>query len=70
MPEDDFARFISDLVDTLDLKGFEEYHKPGAGQPPYDPAMMLKVVLYCFCTGIFRREKWSVRLTEMSEFGS
>lgn len=57
VPEDDFARFISDLVDTLDLKGFEEYHKPGAGQPPYDPAMMLKVVLYCFCTGIFSSRK-------------
>ncbi|MDG7111570.1 transposase, partial [Streptococcus pneumoniae] len=52
-----FARFISDLVDTLDLKGFEKYHKPGAGQPPYDPAMMLKVVLYCFCTGIFSSRK-------------
>ena len=57
VPEDDFARFISDLVDTLDLKDFEERHKPGAGQPPYDPAMMLKVILYCFCTGVFSSRK-------------
>lgn len=57
VPEKDFARFIDDLVRSLDLSKFEEFYKPGTGQPPYDPAMMVKVILYCFCSGIFSSRK-------------
>lgn len=57
VPEDDFARYIDDLVSTLDLTPFEVFHEPGAGQPPYDPAMMLRVLLYCYCNGIFSSRK-------------
>lgn len=60
VPEDDFSRFINDLVNILDLSKFEEFHKPGTGQPPYDPQMMVKVILYCFCTGVYSSRKMEV----------
>lgn len=57
VPEDDFSRYVDDLVSNLDLTAFEDAHTPGVGQPPYDPAMMLKVLLYCYCNGIFSSRK-------------
>lgn len=57
VPDDDFARFVDDLVDALDLSQFTEAHKPGTGQPPYDPSMMFRVILYCHCYGICSSRK-------------
>src|SRR5256712_8783653 len=53
-PEGDLALFISDVVDELDLPAIYEAYEPGDGryQPPYDPAMMVKVLLYAYCTGL------------------
>jgi transposase len=53
LPEDHVASFVSDAVDHLDLKAiYAEYEKGGAGgQPPYDPRMMVKLLLYGYCTG-------------------
>lgn len=56
--EDHFSRFISDLVRVLDLSKFEEIHKPGTGAPPFDPAMMLKLILYFTCRGIHSSRQW------------
>ena len=54
LPEGDLALFISDVVDELDLSAI--YHSyetgDGRGQPPYDPAMMVKILLYAYCTGL------------------
>jgi transposase len=54
LPEGDLALFISDVIDELDLSVI--YHSyetgDGRGQPPYDPAMMVKVLLYAYCTGL------------------
>jgi hypothetical protein len=48
LPEGHLALFISDVVDTLDLEPlFDVYEQgDGGGQPPYHPAMMVKLV-YC-----------------------
>ncbi len=42
------APFISDVVDTLDLEPiFSVYAQgDGWGQPPYHPAMMVKLMIY------------------------
>jgi transposase/transcriptional regulator with XRE-family HTH domain len=56
--EGHFSRYISDFVSVLNLSKFEEIHKPGAGQPPYDPAMMLKIILYCSCRGVHSSRQW------------
>src|SRR5712692_3264922 len=54
LPEGDLALFISDVVDELDLSAISHSYETGdgRGQPPYDPAMMVKVLLYAYCTGL------------------
>src|SRR2546425_2020146 len=54
LPEGDLALFISDVVDELDLAAIYRSYETGdgRGQPPYEPAMMVKVLLYAYCTGL------------------
>ncbi len=52
LPENHLARFISDLVENvLDLGPFLASYKEARGFPPYDPRLMLKLVLYGYVTG-------------------
>jgi len=52
LPEDHLARFISDVVDDLDLTDILEYYeKEFRGAPPYDPKMMVKVRIYADTVG-------------------
>lgn len=53
LPEGHLALFISDVVDTLDLEPiFSVYEQgDGRGQPPYHPAMMMKLMIYGYCMG-------------------
>jgi len=53
VPEDHLARFVSDLVDTLDLSAIEDTYTEDRGYPPYHPCMMVKVLLYAYCTGTY-----------------
>ena len=54
--------FISDLVDGLDLAPFLAAHDEPRGMPPYHPAMMLKVLLYGYATGVRSSRKLEERL--------
>jgi transposase len=52
LPEGHLALFISDVVDELDLAAIvRAYDGDERGQPPYHPAMMVKLLLYAYCTG-------------------
>jgi transposase len=53
LPEGDVALFVSDVVDELDLSAIYAAYESGEvrGQPPYHPAMMVKLVLYGYCIG-------------------
>jgi transposase len=44
---------VSDVVDELDLSAIYAAYESGEGrgQPPYHPAMMVKLLLYAYCTG-------------------
>ncbi len=65
LPEKHLAYFVSDVVDELDLSGIEaEYEKDLRGQPPYDPRMMTKVLVYGYCVGVYSARKVQKRLTE------
>ncbi|MDO9423988.1 MAG: transposase [Methylobacter sp.] len=49
------VRAIDAYVDTVDLQALEFKHTQpviGAGQPPYDPAALLKLYLYDYLQGI------------------
>jgi len=53
LPPDHLALFISDVVDTLDVREItEEYLHLQGGHPAYHPAMMLKLLFYGYCVGI------------------
>ena len=48
------AYFVSDVVDNLDLSAMDAvYGNEKRGQPPYDPLMMTKVLVYGYCVGVF-----------------
>src|SRR5271157_2192347 len=53
LPEGHLALFVSDVVDKLDLgpilKSYEQ--GDGRGNPPYHPEMMVKLLVYGYCTG-------------------
>lgn len=54
IPSDAPARLISEIVDLMDLKEIHaSYSKSTDGQPPYHPAMLLKVVLFGYMNNIF-----------------
>ena len=53
LPSDHLAYFISDVVDQLDLSAITaRYEEERRGGPPYHPRMMVKVLLYGYCTGV------------------
>ena len=52
LPEDHLAYFISDVVDQLDLSTITGPYEEQRGGPPYHPKMMVKVLLYGYCTGV------------------
>ena len=58
--EGHLAHFISDTVDQLDLAPFVKRYEGRAsdkGQKAYHPRMMLKVLVYSYCVGIFSSRK-------------
>ena len=59
------AYFLSETVDALDLKAFyEPYEGDGRRNSPYDPRMMVKLLLYGYATGVFSSRKIAKRLHE------
>jgi transposase len=53
LPESHLAYFVSDVVDELDISEIEKtYSARLQGQPPYHPAMMVKILFYAYCMGI------------------
>jgi transposase len=52
LAENHLARFVSDLVEeVLDLGPFLAAYKEARGYPPYDPRLMLKLLIYGYVTG-------------------
>src|SRR4030042_6485649 len=51
IPEDHFARYISEVVDELDISDIEESYSD-LGCHAYHPRMLLKVILYGYSIGV------------------
>jgi transposase len=65
LPENHLSYFVSDVVDNLDLSAMDAvYGDEKRGQPPYDPLMMTKVLLYGYCVGVFSSRRIEKRLVE------
>jgi transposase len=53
LPHDDLVFFLIDLMPHLDLRRFyAPYETETRGAPPFDPAMMVCLLLYSYCVGI------------------
>lgn len=58
LPEGDLAYFIMDIVDKLSLAAFyNRYDASRGGQPPYNPHMMVNLLLYSYCVGTVSSRK-------------
>src|ERR1700758_393561 len=65
LPENHLAYFVSDVVDHLDLSAMDAvYGTEQRGQPPYDPLMMTKILVYGYCVGVFSSRRIEQRLRE------
>lgn len=65
LPEDHLAWFVLDVVAELDLTEFlSGYRADGRGGAAYDPAMMLALLIYAYCTGERSSRRIERRLVE------
>ncbi len=65
LDEDHLGYFVSDVVDQLDLSAIHAvYEKERRGQPPYDPRLMTKLLVYGYCTGVFSSRRIQKRMQE------
>ena len=59
------AYCVSDVVDQLDLSAIESvYEEEDRGQPPYQPRMMAKILVYGYCVGVYSSRRIQKRLVE------
>lgn len=65
LPDGHLAYYISDTIDTLDLSAFHaRYASGGPRNQPFHPAMMVKVLVYGYATGVFSSRKLARKLHE------
>lgn len=65
LPSGHLAYFVSDTVDSLNLGAFyEPYEGDGRRNSPYHPAMLLKVLVYAYASGVFSSRKIARKLEE------
>src|SRR3984893_17367666 len=65
LPEDHLAYMISDAVDALDLEAFHlRYEGDGRRRQPFDPRMMVKILIYGYASGVFSSRKIARKLHE------
>jgi transposase len=59
VPDGDLAHFVSDLVDSgaLDLSAIYAAYEEQRGFPPYDPRLMVKLLVYGYANGVTSSRK-------------
>src|SRR6202162_1859005 len=69
--EDHLARFVLDLVrDDIDLGEITGTYGSELGQPPFDPTMMVALLLYSYCCGIYASRRIAKACRERVDFMS
>ena len=65
LPEAHLASFVSDTVEAPNLRAFHARHEgDGRRRQPFDPSMMVKVLVYAYASGVFSSRKVAGRLEE------
>src|SRR5213594_4385043 len=59
VPDGDLAHFVSDLVESgaLDLSAIYAAYEEERGYPPYDPRLMVKLLVYGYANGVVSSRK-------------
>ena len=53
LPQDHLARFVAELVDeVLDLSAIYDSYQEVRGYPPYDPRLMVRLLIYGYSVGV------------------
>lgn len=65
LPEGHLAYFIGDVVDALELSAFyARYAGDGRRRQPYEPTLLVKVLIYAYASGVFSSRKIAQRLED------
>jgi transposase len=58
LPEDDLVFFLLDLMPHLDLEDlYASYEVETRGAPPFEPALLLCLLFYAYCVGVYSSRK-------------
>jgi transposase len=69
LPEDHLAWFVFDAVQSLDIDELSDrYRVSGKGELPYEPRMMLRILIYAYATGVFSSRKIAKQLEDSVAF--
>jgi len=69
VPPDHPSRFVVSLVrESLDLKAIYAAYAGEKGQPPYDPTMMVALLLYSYAVGIYSSRRIARACAERTDF--
>ena len=65
LPPGHLAHHVCDLVDALELRAFyAPYEGDGRRNAPYEPSMVVKVLIYAYATGVFSSRAIARKLEE------
>jgi transposase len=63
LPENHLVYFVSEIIDQLELEKFyARYDGDGRRNQPFDPALLVKVLVYGYATGVFSSRKMARKL--------
>ena len=69
VPKDHVSRFIVGLVrESLDLKAIMCSYVSGLGQPPFDPRMMVSLLLHGYASGLYSSRRIARACSERNDF--
>jgi transposase len=69
LPQEHIARFVADLVDEhLDLSAFYADYTEGRGAPPFDPRLMVRVLLLGYTSGVWSSRKLEAACSDVVAF--
>ena len=58
LPQGDLVFFLLDVIPQLDLEAFyASYEVETRGQPPFDPALLVCLLVYSYCVGVYSSRK-------------
>ena len=69
LPAGHMARFVADLVDEhLDLSRIHAAYKEKKGGPPYDPRLMVRLMIFGYATGVRSSRKLETACVDVVAF--